>query len=126
MYWDENNASIAHWDMDGEWTWAEFYEVQQHFHVLLGQCPHKVDVIADLSRSKMLPGDAFVNFRRAQRTQLPNRRHIVIVGAGSFVNTMVQTFDRVMLHRSAWRLFTVETLDEAYKILEQQGHVDHS
>ncbi len=120
VYWDENDPTIARWDMEGTWAWTEFFEAQVDFHAKIKELSHEVDVIADFRTSKMVPGDAFVNFRRAQRTQMPNRRHIVFVGAGGFVNTMAQTFDRVMLRHSRWHMFTVDSLEEAYKVLERQ------
>jgi len=115
--WDNDDKTVIHVTFPPEWTWGEFFELDQRTVEMLDTVKHRVLFLADVSQTTQLPTGLNLSIIR----QVIDFRHdnsdlLVIVG----MNTMIRAlFDIVILAlgRIGTSIKTADTLDEGYRLV---------
>jgi len=117
VVWDNDDKSVIRVTFPAEWTWDEFYALDQQTTAMLDTVAHRVLFLADVSATNKVPNGLNLNTAR----QVLDFRHensdlLVIVG----MNTMIRAlFDIVILAlgRITTNIKTADTLDEGYRLI---------
>ncbi|MBZ0279859.1 MAG: hypothetical protein K8L97_03905 [Anaerolineae bacterium] len=114
--WDDAEESIIRWDFGETWNWDDFQNAFEQSLQLALKADHRIDVIPNLSYSKVVPPSALTQFNRIQRQMPDNTTLIVITGGSVFDNAIISAF-RAAYRVESWR--TARTIDEARIIIHQ-------
>lgn len=112
VQWDNEEHTLLRWDFVETWDWDDFLAAQKASNDLIGSVPHTVHIIGDVSRSHHLPPGAIARFRTYKRNDPPNAGRVVLVGASTYIRTIVETF-RGMFPKTGGNFTFANTLDEA-------------
>lgn len=118
VVWDDDAQTIIRWDYEGKWTWVEVSTAFETVVRLMRSVDHTVCIIHDLSRSAGLPGAALTNARRFTAALPENWDISVVVGAGTFIESVLSVFSKVYQKLGA-RYRTARSLDEARALIAQ-------
>ncbi len=121
VVWDDDDHSIVRYVYDGAWTWLDLRAAADQAVAMSRSVPHRVDILADLRRSGPLPvRNAIPVLKYMAEVSPPNMLIgiFVVVSGGIHVQALGNIFRRV--HPSIGvRNFFVNTLEEAYALIEQ-------
>jgi hypothetical protein len=112
VQWDNQEHTLLRWDFVEPWDWDDFLAAQKASNDLISSVPHTVHIIGDVSRSHHLPTGAIARFRTYKRDDPPNAGRVVIVGASTYIRTIVETF-RGMFPKTGGNFTFANSLDEA-------------
>lgn len=119
--WLDDEKTIISYLFEGAWTWDEMRAAIQQSNALMDTVNYKVDFIADLRKSGLLPSNVLANVRDTAVQQPP---HVNYSGLTVFVgtDTLVQTLMNIALKLYQWLrneyIYTfVATMDEAYELI---------
>src|SRR5215216_144560 len=90
--WDNEAKNIIRYDFQGRWTWEDFYAASAQAFAMTRSVIHRVDAISHFHHGAVLPPNALYHFRHAMINAPKNRGVNVIVGATSFVKTLIKIF----------------------------------
>jgi len=93
--WDTEEKSIVRYEVSGRWTWDEMYQAILEAHALADSVTYKVEAIVDMSNTRHVPGGASPHAKNMLGTTHPNMGRVVIVGAGTYLRLLLETFGRV-------------------------------
>ena len=118
--WFDENKRILLWIFEGKWGWTEFYESMTIVHQMIRDAaPDRVDIVALFLTSPDLPPNAISNLKQVS-LQLPeNWLLMVIVGAGSFINTMVSVGRRAD-RDFADKYAVADTIEDALALIAER------
>lgn len=105
---------------EGELDWLEYGQIMARVDELIGQTQNTVHLLV-MVKNLHIPADAPLHFPTVARMALwrrPNMGATIVIGADNFFRLMVDIYQQVYSGQSG-RIFTVETLDEAYELLER-------
>ncbi len=121
VIWDDEEHTIVRYIFDGEWQWREFMPIIDQAAAMTRSVPYRVDTIADLTKSAGLP----------MRNSFPTLKHLagmspdnallgifVVVGGGTFVQSLGATFKRVYPMGSP--TYFAQTLADAYAVINEK------
>lgn len=117
--WENEQRTIARWTLEGAWTWDDFRAAQAEFHTMLREVDHMVCVIADMRRAGPLPASSIIHFRNAERSAMPNRDIIVLVGSGLLVRAVTDTFNRVFRRKDNSLFLHADSIEDAHALIAQ-------
>ena len=118
--WDNPSKTILRWTFQGNWNWAEFFEVTHQTERMLNEADHRVDFLIDMWDSYTLPSDAILQFakiRQASHLSHPNAGKNMVFGANSFARSVGNLF-KSAYQTAHERIFFVEDEEEAYALLK--------
>ncbi|MBN2305558.1 MAG: hypothetical protein JXQ72_13835 [Anaerolineae bacterium] len=115
--WDNDDHTVILWTLSGQWTWADIRTTQADYHDMLRTVDHMVDVIGDMRHSTTVPLKALPNFQSLMRGELPNRDRIVLVGSGTVIERLADTFNRVFRRGQRPLFLLAGTVEEARDLL---------
>lgn len=119
----EEEGRIVVWVFEGSWTWEEYYEKRDAVNAAVRASAHQVDMIIDMTKSKLLPKNLMSHARSAVRVAPPNIGKTVFVGSNAILHAFFKVFNRlygVVQPNKEISYFMVTTLDEAYAILRRK------
>lgn len=117
--WDNLDKTILLYEFEGHWTWDELHNAVNQARELLDQVEHQVDVIVDLEKSRPIPSNAVVQFRRLSNIQTDRMRLRVVVGGNGMATALMNIFNMVYRHVSDnYRVAT--TRDQAYIVISSE------
>lgn len=117
----ENDDHLVVWEFQGNWTWEEYYEKRQTVNAFIGAAPHVVDMIIDMSHSKILPSNLLTHGGSAARNAPTNIGKTVFVGQNALLRTFFRIFSQlygVVQSDKDLNYLMVATLEEAYDLLK--------
>jgi hypothetical protein len=114
--WDNEAKNIIRYDFQGRWTWEDFYAASAQAFAMTRSVTHRVDAISNFHEGAVLPPNAMYHFRHAMISAPPNRGVNVIVGATTFVKTLIKIFSNLN-KRLGQRLVLANSLDDARMLL---------
>ncbi|MBZ0286662.1 MAG: hypothetical protein K8I30_03540 [Anaerolineae bacterium] len=92
VQWDNEQHIILRWDFIDPWDWNDFLAAQKASNALISSVPHTVHIISDVSGNHQVPPGAIARFRTYKRDDPPNAGRVVLVGASTYIRTMVEIF----------------------------------
>ena len=115
--WGNTQESIIHYDVKGKWTWLELEAALQQSIIMTLERVSIINEIYDLTYSQPLPDDSLDFWRNAIRVMPENRGHLVFIGGGNNVPTLLTVLARID-PAYADRLHNVDSLHQAHKLLQ--------
>ena len=115
--WGNDQQTVVNYDIKGKWTWLEFEAGLQQSIIKTYTVTHPVHEIYDLTYSQPFPDDSLLFWRNAIRVMPENRGHLVFVGGGHAVSTLLSVLSRTNPAFSD-RLHNVDSLQQAHKLLK--------
>ena len=119
VLWDNDDRTTLRYDVQGHWTWNEFYENFAHARAMMQTVPHTVDFIVnpvDFRSRGYMPSGMISRVVQLYRNIPPNTGVTVIVGGGDFFR-IINNVSRGFYPRIAARYRFTDTLDEARAVL---------
>src|SRR5258708_3010123 len=114
--WDDDAQTIIRWDYAGKWAWTEVSSAFERVNQMMHSVQHPVSIIHDLTQSAGLPGGALRNGERFTTGLAENWEISVVVGSGTFAESMLNIFRKVYA-KLGDRYKTAPTLDEARAVI---------
>jgi hypothetical protein len=114
--WDDTEQTIIRWGFEPDWDWNDFNEAFKCSLEMGRKVGYRVDVIPNATRARQLPLGALGQFKRISENVSDNTRLIVITGANSITNAIINTFSKVYKIDS-W--ITVTSLEQARAVIAQ-------
>ncbi len=116
--WYEGDNSVGYYELIGNWTWEEVYQVMGESWAEISKVDATVDSIM-MSKSISLPPGAMAHLRTLSRNRPVNTGILVVVGASVFQRSIIQVFSSIFsntLHREVPITFA-DSVEEAYALL---------
>ena len=96
LAWDDDAKTVIRYRAEGIWNWNELHKNAKLATFALGNVPHPVETIFDLSRSIRLPAGAIGHLRSLGKRDHPNRQpRIIIIGVDASVQQQLGAQDGV-------------------------------
>lgn len=122
--WDNPEKTILLQKFEGKWSGAEYYASLDEMSVLLKDVPQRVHLVGDMTNSIGIPA---LNLLAASGRVVKMVEHqfatITVVKAHNYFQSLVNVVRR-MSPALAERVYFVNTLDEAYKLLAKRIEAD--
>lgn len=117
--WDNEAHTVIQFAVHRKCEWEAFWAAVQQVNTLMGEVPHTVDLIVNVSLGA-LPGlQVLQHFGRLYGEAPANHGLTLIVGSGVFHRMLVNIFSNVYVHMSD-RVRIAESLANARVILADQ------
>lgn len=120
--WDNEEKTVIRYDMQGRWTWDEFYLAYEEAKTMLRSVPHTVHFITqplDSLSNGYMPTSALTHIINIYRKALPNSGATVTIGNSNFARAMVSILGRVAPNAANKFLFA-KSLEEARLLLAKK------
>src|SRR4051794_29163118 len=95
--WDDGDKTILRWTFIGRWTWDEFDAAVSETEAALAAAALQVAVVADVTRSGLIPADVLRRVRDRYVKPSPQIYLYVTVGADSFIELLWSTFTNLIM-----------------------------
>jgi hypothetical protein len=116
VQWDNEQHTLVRWDFMGVWNWSDFLAAQNESNALIKSVSHTVDIIGDVSQIHRVPPGAIGQFRIYRRNDPDNTGRVVLVGANTYIRTIVEIF-RGMFPNTGGNFTFADSLEEARSLL---------
>lgn len=91
--WLDTNKTVLLQVIAGEWSLEDYYALSEQTNELLSSIDYRVDLIADLSRVRTVPGGMVSALRHSQVKNHPNLGLIIVGGlTNKFARAMYTMF----------------------------------
>ncbi|MBN1119722.1 MAG: hypothetical protein JXJ17_01470 [Anaerolineae bacterium] len=116
--WENPEKTIIYQKFEGNWEIDDLINGFDEIYAMLDSVSHPVNVITDMSAGKapMSFLSRFPDINEASYANHPNTDRFFVVGTTRFVEMMANSFTK--FGGLAGRLFIVDTIDEAYDMIE--------
>ncbi|MBZ0291919.1 MAG: hypothetical protein K8L99_05055 [Anaerolineae bacterium] len=116
--WANPEKTVIVYAYEGRWSMEQFNNSYQQARKLMDTVQHPVDFIIDVRNSSLLPSGILSRGRNVVTTPHPNEGRTAIVGANTFVRSMLDLFSRLYGERyRESKFYLAPTMDEAHKWL---------
>lgn len=115
--WGNTQQTIIQYNIKGQWTWLEFESALQQSIIMTLETHDTVSEIYDLTYSQPMPEDSLHFWRNAIRVMPDNRGHLVFIAGGQIISSLLTILERID-PGYADRLHNVDSLNQAYKLLQ--------
>jgi hypothetical protein len=118
VQWDNAEKSIVRYIYEGPWTLNDFNTAYLQARELMDTVDHKVHLIIDVTKSGLLPSNVLARSQSVARRHHPNEGSVVIVGASTFIRSLLEIYQRVYSDLVApGKFHTAPNLEEARRLL---------
>lgn len=118
LIWYDEAETILHAYPDGDWVWQDFFDLLEQGRELVVARDYRIDVILDFGAGIKLPTpQVLAHVRRAWPGRPLNHGVTIVIGAGTFVQSLVDVFMTVMGDRD--RFAFTDNLAEALTVLDK-------
>lgn len=117
----ENDNHIVVWEFEGTWTWEEYYDRRREANAVIELCNHPVDMIVDMTRSRILPQNAMSHAGKAVQMAPTNLRKTIFVGSNQFFRIFFRMFTQLygaLRPGGEMNYVMVATVAEAYASID--------
>ncbi len=87
--WLDDQKSILCYRFIHHWTWDELWSAVYEARDEYRHFDHTVDILADMTESDMIPGEALTQLRKLTATRTDNLGIIVIASSNVIVSTII-------------------------------------
>jgi len=122
MDWDNTERTIIRVIFDGVWSAEDIYRMINKGVSMLESVDHPVDSIFDFSHSTFSPKNLLSTAEKMESDLNNNHRLAILIKANVYIKSMLKVA-RVFAPQALANLHFVNSLDEAYAIIDQQA--DH-
>ncbi len=119
--WGNPQKTIIHSAFNQTWTLEDGHNMIDEMYKLTSSVNHRVHVIIDFSNSQSSPAKLLTAGNHIEKRSSPNMGISVIVKANGFLRAMSQLIMKMFVKNQ--KLYFVDTLDEARKIIAQYEQV---
>jgi hypothetical protein len=117
--WDNEDHTILRFNYEGSWTWDDLHNALSQGHAMMRTETHTVDVLIDVSQSRLIPSGALARGKHIDDIKPDNHGMTAVVGANTFMQGLYDLFRKI--YRKNLNVVYVPTLEEARaKIAEQR------
>lgn len=122
LQWENHNRTVVRMILWNEWTVEDYFRKASELIRMIQSQEHDIDILIDLRTGSYIPRGDSVSAFRMLMDELPNNSGIIVYLNDNPVQQRLfklQTqFYHSILRWSCHALFMVETLEEAYEIIE--------
>ena len=119
--WDNPEKSVLRHIYQGSWEWKDFYQSIAEADAMMDTVDHKVHVIVDVRKSKIMPSDTLTHIGHLRgRTAHANRGQTVLVGGNMFLQRLYTLFSKIY-PEMVMRFLLVSSIEEAYSVFDVQS-----
>ena len=119
--WDNPEKTIIRITYTEKWTWSDFYEANTVAVEMMKNEDHTVHFLADFRQSRSLPIGGAITHARSALAALPDNWGIlVIVSTSVLIQRLVSIFRTAFTGRMSIKTYSVTSIEEAYRVIEQQ------
>ena len=115
--WGNPQQTIIHSAFNQTWTLEDGHNMIDEMYKLTSSVSHPVHVIIDFTNSQSSPAKLLTIGNHIQKRSTPNMGISIIVKANGFLRAISQLIMKMFVKNQ--KLYFVNTLDEARKIIEQ-------
>jgi hypothetical protein len=115
--WGNPQKTIIHSSLNEAWTLEESHTMIDEMYALTSSVSYTVHVILDFTRSQSSPAKLLTTGSHIEKRKVPNSGISVIVKANGFLKAISQLVMKLFVNNG--KLYFVDTVAEAYKIIEQ-------
>jgi len=115
--WTDERRLAAELTFDEKWTWEDLFVAQAKVNQAARQHGGPLDLVYNLSRTRMLPRQFFTQLKRVYGTIPAEVTLVIMVGCNPTIINLVRSVTRSD-QEMAQRFAFVDTLEEAYYIIE--------
>lgn len=119
IQWDNEEKTIVRQTYGEVVTPEEYYQMVKQSAELLNSVNHPVDLIVDLRKLKFTLRGMTTMTQYANKMVPANQRIVVAVGLPATIKQIINLLMRIA-PRAAKNTYYVDTIEEAYRILEEQ------
>lgn len=124
--WGNAEQTIILYTINGRWTWEQFYDAISQGRTMMESVAHpRVDFIVDMTRGKLLPGNALPQFARMSNNHHSKSGRMVIVGATGFIHALLNILGKHQ-QKTLRMIMAVQSLDDARDLLTVQQIFDRT
>jgi hypothetical protein len=119
IHYDTENRIVI-WEFIGSWTWEEYYAERGAVNTGIEAAGHRVDMIIDMTKSRLLPKNLMTHAGSASRNAPENIGKTVFVGSNAILRAFFQMFSKLygtLQSDKNLDFYMVTTRDEAYALL---------
>jgi hypothetical protein len=115
--WFDETRRIILYELEGVWTWDDFYPVYEKAIAMETTSPERVDVILDMRQNKTVPANALLHIKGIADRQPPNLGVSVLVTSNRVIESLYAI--GVRLYPSLEAYFDIApSIDDALRIIE--------
>jgi len=121
IHWQDTEHTILVLDVRGEWDWEQAFAALAHFNQTLYDTPYPTySLLKFREGTNIVPsGLTLPNVRDLMAMHPPLEQLVILVNAGTFIQSMIQTASRTYGLRAIFgRYRFVNTLDEALQLIQ--------
>jgi hypothetical protein len=117
LFWGDPHQTVLHAQFGETWTLEEYHKSIDDMYEMISSVPHRVHIVSDFSRNRSAPAGLL-----SAGSHIENRRAInsginVVIGATSFLKSMLQVAQRLYLTET--EIYLANSVEEAYLIIQQ-------
>jgi hypothetical protein len=116
--WANTNKTIIIWDFAIGWDWEDFFTAKAEVDTMIESVMGTVDSIFLVPSDMRIPPNAIANIRKIVVTRHHRHDKVVVVGSRGLLARLM-SISRQLLPSTTPRLHYVNTIKEAYAIIEQ-------
>ena len=114
LTWIQGRTKTLVMTYGDSWTWAEHFAVQDRAQRMMNAESSPIHIIVDVSNVMTPPERILVQLPEIARYTLSNQiKNLIVVGLQGMLETAARVYERAY-----HRLITVDTLDEALRIVQ--------
>jgi len=121
IYWQDAERTMLVLDVRGQWDWGQAFAALAHFNQTLYDTPYPTySLLKFREGTNIVPsGLTLPNVRDLMAMHPPLEQLVILVNAGTFIQSMIQTASRTYGLRAIFgRYRFVNTLDEAFQLIQ--------
>ncbi len=120
LFWDDPQQTILHSQFGETWTLEEYHDAIDQMYEMISSVPHRVHIVSDFSRSRSSPAKLLSIGAHIENRKAINSGINVIIGATSFLKSMLQVAQRLYLIDT--EIYLANSVEEAYQLIQQHQH----
>lgn len=121
--WDDPDKTIIRQTYDGNWDVSDMHKTFDEIQQMRAEVNHPINIIADMSYSRLASGNVLTVLSRAERIFLTEVNIAVVIGANSYLKALTNIATR-LAPKALGRMHFANNVEEAYTIIERYSKVE--
>jgi hypothetical protein len=121
IVWDDAEQTVIRFEMNGKWSWQEFYSAYISKWDEVANIGHRVDAIADVTQTNYMPAGSITQVRSFASKRPDNTGIMVFAGANNYVTALMQTVQKLFkaLSQRSISVRFAASLDDAHAVIAE-------
>src|SRR5262245_37024169 len=116
--WDNSDHSVIRYIYRDKLIWDELYAAIASGHRLMDVANGTVDIIVDVSKSKLISTNALPRSRQAMQMVHPRQGIVIVVGASVWLRSLVDLYHRIY-GKDQQKFWMVDSVEEAHQLIRR-------